>query len=368
MGNLRRYSIIGLVGIVALGVVGIVAAATEQWALALAFTYGGLVVTVLLVLLSARYLARRARTDDKKARLRLQELRKLIEAVSREEEAFQTEQRQADQRLRKAMADKERSSQAAMAALQDSSQAAMAALQDNVQELHQENVALREELQKTSRSTSRHVTTTVRDSTRQIESLAQIYSRFSATKLPMPSTGGFAIDAQALAHLISLAEERKPRRILELGSGTSTIWLGYLCREFGGSLVTLDHLEKYLAATQTAVDRHNLNHQVEGRLAPLQKINCDGTSFNWYALEALNDLSDIDMLVVDGPPAATGPQARYPSLPMLIDRLATNATVVLDDAHRRDELKIVEEWEASFPEFTRIENGTSRLAVLERKA
>lgn len=357
MGNLRRYSIIGLVGIVALGVVGIVAAATEQWALALAFTYGGLVVTVLLVLLSARYLARRARTDDKKARLRLQELRKLIEAVSREEEAFQTEQRQADHRLRKAMADKE-----------SSSQAAMAALQDNVQELHQENVALREELQKTSRSTSRHVTTTVRDSTRQIESLAQIYSRFSATKLPMPSTGGFAIDAQALAHLISLAEERKPRRILELGSGTSTIWLGYLCREFGGSLVTLDHLEKYLAATQTAVDRHNLNHQVEGRLAPLQKINCDGTSFNWYALEALNDLSDIDMLVVDGPPAATGPQARYPSLPMLIDRLAKNATVVLDDAHRRDELKIVEEWEASFPEFTRIENGTSRLAVLERKA
>ena len=357
MGNLRRYSIIGLVGIVALGVVGIVAAATEQWALALAFTYGGLVVTVLLVLLSARYLARRARTDDKKARLRLQELRKLIEAVSREEEAFQTEQRQADQRLRKAMADKE-----------SSSQAAMAALQDNVQELHQENVALREELQKSSRSTSRHVTTTVRDSTRQIESLAQIYSRFSATKLPMPSTGGFAIDAQALAHLISLAEERKPRRILELGSGTSTIWLGYLCREFGGSLVTLDHLEKYLAATQTAVDRHNLNHQVEGRLAPLQKINCDGTSFNWYALEALKDLSDIDMLVVDGPPAATGPQARYPSLPMLIDRLATNATVVLDDAHRRDELKIVEEWEASFPEFTRIENGTSRLAVLERKA
>ena len=357
MGNLRRYSIIGLVGIVALGVVGIVAAATEQWALALAFTYGGLVVTVLLVLLSARYLARRARTDDKKARLRLQELRKLIEAVSREEEAFQTEQRQADQRLRKAMADKE-----------SSSQAAMAALQDNVQELHQENVALREELQKNSRSTSRHVTTTVRDSTRQIESLAQIYSRFSATKLPMPSTGGFAIDAQALAHLISLVEERKPRRILELGSGTSTIWLGYLCREFGGSLVTLDHLEKYLAATQTAVDRHNLNHQVEGRLAPLQKINCDGTSFNWYALEALKDLSDIDMLVVDGPPAATGPQARYPSLPMLIDRLATNATVVLDDAHRRDELKIVEEWEASFPEFTRIENGTSRLAVLERKA
>lgn len=357
MGNLRRYSIIGLVGIVALGVVGIVAAATEQWALALAFTYGGLVVTVLLVLLSARYLARRARTDDKKARLRLQELRKLIEAVSREEEAFQTEQRQADHRLRKAMADKE-----------SSSQAAMAALQDNVQELHQENVALREELQKSSRSTSRHVTTTVRDSTRQIESLAQIYSRFSATKLPMPSTGGFAIDAQALAHLISLAEERKPRRILELGSGTSTIWLGYLCREFGGSLVTLDHLEKYLAATQTAVDRHNLNHQVEGRLAPLQKINCDGASFNWYALEALNDLSDIDMLVVDGPPAATGPQARYPSLPMLIDRLAKNATVVLDDAHRRDELKIVEEWEASFPEFTRIENGTSRLAVLERKA
>ena len=355
---------IGLVAIVALGIVGVVAAATEQWALALAFTYGGLVVTVLLVLLSARYLARRAKTDDKKARLRIQQLTKLVEQhtkhteeASRKDEAFRTEQRQAHQWLREVIVEEERSSQTALAALQD-----------NVQELHQENTAFREEVQKSSRSTSRHVTSTVRDSTRQIESLAQIYSRFSATKLPMPSTGGFAIDAQALAHLISLVEEREPRRILELGSGTSTIWIGYLCREFGGSLVTLDHLEEYLAATQTAVDRHDLTHQVEGRLAPLQKINCDGASFNWYALEAVEDLSDIDMLIVDGPPAATGPQARYPSLPMLIDRLANNATVVLDDAHRQDELNIVEEWEASFPEFRRIEDGTSRLAVLERKS
>src|SRR5699024_1163957 len=54
----------------------------------------------------------------------------------------------------------------------------------------------------------RHVTTTVRDGTRQIEALLQLSSRFADKKLPMPSTGGFAIDAQALGHLVTLVEER----------------------------------------------------------------------------------------------------------------------------------------------------------------
>ncbi|GAB2862747.1 hypothetical protein GCM10027092_27450 [Yaniella soli] len=219
-----------------------------------------------------------------------------------------------------------------------------------------------------TRKITRHINTTARDSTRQIESMLQIYPRFEDTKLPMPSTGGFAMDAQALGHLISLVDERRPRRILELGSGTSTIWFGYLCRAYGGQVVTLDHLEEYLELTQAAVDRHSLNTHVECRLAPLERIECGGDTYNWYSMEALSDLSDIDMVLIDGPPAATGPQARYPSLPQIIDRLSPTVTVILDDAHRRDEANIVDAWQEGFAGFQRIEAGTSRLAVLERKA
>src|SRR5699024_12698939 len=72
-------------------------------------------------------------------------------------------------------------------------------------------------VRKSAQSQSRQVTSTVRDSTRQVESLVQIYARFNDLKLPMPSTGGFAIDSQALGHLLSLVEERRPKKILELG-------------------------------------------------------------------------------------------------------------------------------------------------------
>lgn len=214
---------------------------------------------------------------------------------------------------------------------------------------------------------SSHVTKTARDSIRQLESLMHLSPYFTDKKLPMPSTGGFALDAQALAHLVSLVEERRPQRILELGSGTSSIWLGYLCRSFGGRLVTIDHLEEYLELTRGALTRHHLNDQVETRLAPLEAVQCQGTNYNWYAVEALEGLSDIDMVLVDGPPAATGEMARYPALPLIMDRLAPNATVILDDAHRKDEGDILATWRRAHPDFIHIEAGASRLGILERR-
>ena len=177
----------------------------------------------------------------------------------------------------------------------------------------------------------------------------------------------FALDSQALAHLLAVVEERRPRRILELGSGTSTIWLGYLCQSFGGTLVSLDHLEHYLNLTRGAVERHNLNDVIDTRLAPLEATECDGKNFDWYSLATMADLSEIDMLIVDGPPAATGPQARYPSLPKLINHLAPRATVILDDAHRDDEAEIVDSWLEAFQEFEHIpKKARVALAVLER--
>ena len=91
----------------------------------------------------------------------------------------------------------------------------------------------------------------------------------------MPVSGGWAIDAQSLAYLLEYVRDTKPRLIVELGSGTSTIWLGYLCKSIGAKLITVDHLSHYLQQTQAAVDRHDLNNWVECRLAPLEDLELD---------------------------------------------------------------------------------------------
>lgn len=360
---MRKYFIIGAIAIATMAFLASVAAVEGSWAFAIILTQGSLIATVFIILMSTRYIARQARTDARNARTDARNVRveehKTRSAIAHLNDRVE-ESIRADLDSHRDLLTFNQSLHSAIADASNANEKSAAAMNQRVDELNAV-------VEKGSRSSSRHVTSTVRDSTRQIEALTQIYARFPELKLPMPSTGGFAIDAQALGHLISLVEERRPRKILELGSGTSTIWFGYLSQRFDGEVVSLDHLEEYLTRTRTAVDRHHLNDQVECRLAPLEPIELDGSSFQWYSHHALEDLSDIDLVLIDGPPAATGPQARYPALPQIIDFLSPRVTVILDDAHRDEEANIVAEWQRLFPDFKQIECGTSRLAVLERQ-
>ncbi len=60
----------------------------------------------------------------------------------------------------------------------------------------------------------------------------------------------------------------------------------------------------------------------------------------------------VDVLIVDGPPAKIGKETRYPAIPRLFDRLADQAIVLVDDAGRPDERKIVRRWVRKFPTLT----------------
>lgn len=53
---------------------------------------------------------------------------------------------------------------------------------------------------------------------------------------------------------------------------------------------------------------------------------------------------DIDLWFVDGPPEATGPQARYPAVPILEAHLADRALIIMDDGRRAAEQAAVERW------------------------
>ena len=354
MNTLRKLGMTLIAVIILVAVLGTLAAVYEAWVLAIVLIYAALILSVLTTLLATRYIARHARTGEQQAKRTAQRL------AARLKVAVQQENQAAHAQLRRVVGTIQEDVRSSNRAIEET-------IEESLAELHTKMEKLSQTVEHRSRADKSHVTATVRDGTRQVESLVQLYARYPELKMPMPNSGGWAIDAQALGHMITLIEERRPQRILELGSGTSTIWVGYLCHTIGGKLVSLDHLQNYLTLTQTAVDRHELNEQVECRLAPLEPTECDGETYQWYSAAAYSDLTDIDLVIADGPPAATGPQARYPSLPMLMDRLAPNAMIILDDAHRKDEAEIVEAWVKSFPDFEQIEHGTSRLAVLQRK-
>ncbi|WP_218221706.1 class I SAM-dependent methyltransferase [Nesterenkonia sp. Act20] len=213
---------------------------------------------------------------------------------------------------------------------------------------------------------SRHVTLMSREETRQVQALLQLVPKVPNPPVGLPATGGSAMDPEALLHLVALLEQTRPKMIVELGSGASTVWMGHIARQYGAKVISLDHLDKYLKLTQEAVARHGLTDVVECRFAPLEKIVVDGRDFEWYSESALGDTRDIDFLLVDGPPKGVGDAARFPALPVLKARLARNAVVVLDDTHRGEEQEILEQWLSANTEFEQRDMAISRLGVIQR--
>lgn len=205
----------------------------------------------------------------------------------------------------------------------------------------------------------------VRGSTGEVEAILQILPRLSPPAL-LPPTGRWAINARSLAHLVDLVDRENPEMILELGSGTSTIWLGHLLKDTGTRFVSVDHSDVFIERTRRQLELHGLLGAVDLRLAPLEEVTVGDRRVTWYSPESLSDLNDIDLLLVDGPPGSSTTRARWPAFPFLRDRLSPRALVVLDDADRPDEIASIELWQASEPALSREDEGVSRLAVLRR--
>lgn len=205
----------------------------------------------------------------------------------------------------------------------------------------------------------------LRNETRQVEALWQLMPLAEARDV-LPPSGRWAMDARSLLHLMNLVRTYKPKRVLELGGGTSTVWLGYACEQYGGKVVSIDHDEYFATATELNVSKHRLEDTVETRTAPLEAVEVHSTDYHWYSSALLEDLRDIDMLVVDGPPGSTSREARLPALPLLEDRLSEDCLIILDDTQREDEQRILDQWLLFYPQFARMDEGISRLGVLKR--
>lgn len=148
------------------------------------------------------------------------------------------------------------------------------------------------------------------------------------------------------------------RRILELGSGLSTVLLARLLTQRlppgGFRMAAVEHDPRWARWVGEQLEREGTGADVTIIWAPLTPQPLADDGLRWYdeaavtlgLREGLRD-DPIDLLLVDGPPAhAAGHSlARYPALPVLRDRLAPGGTVVLDDAERPGEQEVLRRWE-----------------------
>ena len=137
-------------------------------------------------------------------------------------------------------------------------------------------------------------------------------------------------------------------RVVECGSGFSTLVLARLLRARAGRLVSLEHDRAWATRVQSDLAAAGLAEIARVALAPLEPHPLALNGLHWYAQRTLPSLPPrIDLLLVDGPPAFEShiELSRYPALPALAERLVPDATVILDDIDRPGELRILETWE-----------------------
>jgi predicted O-methyltransferase YrrM len=202
----------------------------------------------------------------------------------------------------------------------------------------------------------------------QVEALGNLLAVITPNSV-LPPTRDWAVWPDFLRTLYVLILERRPKLILELGSGVSTLLAAYaLKRSGGGRIVSLDHLAHYAETTRKTVAQHGLEHDVLIIHAPLKMVGISDREALWYDPTPIESLQDIDLLVVDGPPGHVQRDARYPALPLLFDKLAKDAIILIDDANRPDEKRMVQQWLAEFDcfeaEFLNLGQGAY---VLQRK-
>ena len=202
----------------------------------------------------------------------------------------------------------------------------------------------------------------------QLEALQTLNKVLSPTDL-LPPTRGWAASPDLLMVLVDLVISKRPSLVVECGSGASTLWIALALRRFeiDGRIVSLEHDPVFGGKTRDLLARHQVLDLVEIRDAPLESFSVDGDNYSWYAARAWEDLKEIDLLFVDGPPAATGHRARYPGLPLLSESLSPVATIVLDDLIVPDMQEVLRLWLDAYPDFdSEILPLEKRAAVLRR--
>lgn len=177
--------------------------------------------------------------------------------------------------------------------------------------------------------------------------------RLVPMSLPMPRPGTWAASEDLLLWLAGDVLEHRPRTVVDLGSGQSSVWMAAAMRTAGydGRVIGVDHDETYAQATRELARRQGVEDWLTVIHAPLREQVIEDRSVRWYDLDALAGIEGIDLLCIDGPPGQGTSHARWPALPALYARLSAKATVVLDDMIRRDEQEILEEWTGLYPGF-----------------
>lgn len=143
-----------------------------------------------------------------------------------------------------------------------------------------------------------------------------------------------SMSLQSLQYLSLLLEKHRPRRVLELGCGESTLWLARAT-----SVEEVVSVEDDLETYNRTYRRLGWDSIVSYKKTMIHHVPADNV---FYDVQKLEDAvsGTFDLILADGP---SGSHRRSDELYNFITRHDHDSTIyVIDDCHRRNEKKIVD--------------------------
>lgn len=155
----------------------------------------------------------------------------------------------------------------------------------------------------------------------------------------LPNLGSWKADTMFLGHIVGAIEALRPRHVVELGCGASSLVITRALEQNGGGrLTSFDQSADFVAATADWLAGQGLSADIHH--APLSADPTEWASV-WYDLAHVPP--QIDLLVIDGPPWAINPLVRGRA-EVLFGRLAPGGMILLDDAARPGERVVAWLW------------------------
>ena len=165
------------------------------------------------------------------------------------------------------------------------------------------------------------------------------------------------------------------KSIIEFGSGISTLAIANLIKKnnLECNLISVEDNNEWFNYISSFLSRNDLQKNVKIIYAPLEKNNLALENNLWYSMEAINkvlsDESKFSLVIIDGP-GAWQPKlrlSRYPAVPFLLNSLADEFSIFLDDTNRKGEKEIMDLWNQKFDiKFEQV-NQTSAMCVRGKK-
>ncbi len=185
------------------------------------------------------------------------------------------------------------------------------------------------------------------------QAIQSIYT-FITPRYPLPSMSRWTAYPDLAETIVRECMINKPKLVVELGSGISTLITAYALEQHGENdahIISLDHSQEYTQKTQDLLNVHELETKAQVLYSPLETTQVGNKTYSWYNIDRLTTKNTIDLLIVDGPPVKTNQLARYPALSLLFSKLSKECIIILDDAARPSEQQAVSQWLREFPEF-----------------